>query len=168
MRGLVTNLNQYTLRYGRDFPNDFRRTLNQRVRTLNQHFRDAATDRKLLTNENILERLLLQLVHLQDPSPRTEGLTFMQNCMYDQMTQTASHGFGEIIFATQGGSSERFLFRFIPVTIRSTNGLTACASSGLAARLPSGGRIAHSASKLSWTTQLGETHAYNISKAFAM
>ncbi|CAM0512652.1 unnamed protein product [Fasciola hepatica] len=53
MRGLVTNLNQYTLRYGRDFPNDFRRTLNQRVRTLNQHFRDAATDRKLLTNVNM-------------------------------------------------------------------------------------------------------------------
>ncbi|CAM0512744.1 unnamed protein product [Fasciola hepatica] len=98
MRGLVTNLNQYTLRYGRDFPNDFRRTLNQRVRTLNQHFRDAETDRKLLTNanfldtlagtlsnlENILERLLLQLVHLQDPSPRTASTKIDQTLIIEQ------------------------------------------------------------------------------------
>ncbi|VDM94507.1 unnamed protein product [Onchocerca ochengi] len=68
-----------------------------------------------------------------------------------------------------GGTGKTLLIRLILVTIRFQNSVAlALASSGIAATLVPGGRIAHSALKLPWNMQFIETITWQISKTSAM
>jgi hypothetical protein len=68
-----------------------------------------------------------------------------------------------------GGTGKTFLITLILATIRSKNEITlALTSSGIAATLLEGGRIAHSALKLPLNMQNNEILTCNISKNSAM
>ncbi|VDM97431.1 unnamed protein product, partial [Onchocerca ochengi] len=86
---------------------------------------------------------------LSDMQSNIPKLTFEQTGIHDQKMQTINKGVEEIFLDAPGRTDKMLLIRLILATIRSQNDIAlVLASSGIAATLLPGGRIAHSALKL--------------------